>query len=352
MAKGAEDSAFYNLNRLISLNEVGGNPGRFGGTVASFHRLASGYAERWPGTMLSTATHDTKRGEDARLRIAALSEVPHEWSILVRGWMQAHEAYRTRGAPDDNARYLLYQTLAGAWPVDEPRMAEYMLKAVREAKTYTSWLQPNPAYEDALRAYVASLFQNAGFLQQCEAFTQRLDAIAHLSSLSQTLLKLTAPGIPDFYQGTELWDWSLVDPDNRRAVDYERRRELLEEAKELSLPEVLARMDEGLPKLWLIWKTLELREDSPELFRGSYAPALASGPNAECVIAFVRSNRLLTVVPRLTQRLTDEDETTVAVPAGNWRSAFTRARVHGGEVPLKTLLGDFPVALLVKEAAS
>jgi (1->4)-alpha-D-glucan 1-alpha-D-glucosylmutase len=227
-----------------------------------------------------------------------------------------------------------------------------MLKAVREAKAYTSWLQPNPAYEDALRAYIAAVLQNESFLQQCGAFAQRLDAIAHLSSLSQTLLKLTAPGIPDFYQGTELWDWNLVDPDNRRPVDYETRRQLLEQAKELSLPDVLGRMDEGMPKLWLIWKTLDLREDSPELFRGSYAPALASGPNAECVVAFVRASRLLTVVPRLTQRLTDEDETTVAVPGGKWRNAFTKARVHGGEVPLKTLLADFPVALLVKEAAS
>ena len=352
MAKGAEDTAFYSANRLVSLNEVGGNPGRFGATIASFHKLASAYAERWPGTMLSTATHDTKRGEDTRLRIAALSEVPHEWSILVRGWMQGHEAYKTRGAPDDNTRYLLYQTLAGAWPIDEERIAGYMLKAVREAKVFTSWLEPNQAYEEALQAYVAAVMANESFQQQCGAFAGRLDVIAHLSSLSQTLLKLTAPGIPDFYQGTELWDWNLVDPDNRRPVDYYSRLKLLLGAQELSLPDVLARMDEGLPKLWLIWKTLELREASPELFRGSYTPAFASGPNAECVIAFMRAGRLLTVVPRLTQRFTDEDETTVAVPAGKWRNALSKVRVHGGDVPIKSLLADFPVAILVKEAAS
>jgi (1->4)-alpha-D-glucan 1-alpha-D-glucosylmutase len=352
MAKGAEDTAFYNANRLVSLNEVGANPGRFGGTVASFHKLAGVYADRWPGTMLSTATHDTKRGEDTRLRIDALSEVPLEWSILVRGWMQSHEAYRTPDGPDDNTRYLLYQTLAGAWPIDYDRIAEYMLKAVREAKTYTSWVTPNQAYEDALHAYVAAVMDNETFLQQCAAFADRLDAIAHISSLSQTLLKLTAPGIPDVYQGTELWDHSLVDPDNRRPVDYASRSRLLLEAKDLTLPEVMARMDEGLPKLWLIWKTLELRDDSPELFRGSYAACLASGPNADSIVSFVRGGRLMTVVPRLIQRFTDEDETTVTVPAGKWRNIFTRARVHSGEVPVRTLLADFPVALLVKEAAS
>ena len=352
MAKGAEDTAFYSANRLVSLNEVGGNPGRFGANPSSFHKLASAYADRWPGTMLPTATHDTKRGEDTRLRIAALSEVPHEWSILVRGWLQAHEAYRPREGPDDNTRYLLYQTLAGASPVDEERATAYMLKAVREAKTYTSWTETNEAYEDALRDYIAAVLANETFQQQCAAFAERLDAIAHLSSLSQTMLKLTAPGIPDIYQGTELWDWSLVDPDNRRPVDYEKRFELLREVEDLKLHEALDRMDEGVPKLWLIRKMLELREDSPELFRGAYTPALASGPNADCVIAFVRGGRALTVVPRLTQRFTDNDETTVAVPAGKWRNAFTRARVNGGEVPIKTLLADFPVAILVKEAVS
>ena len=168
----------------------------------------------------------------------------------------------------------------------------------------------------------------------------------------RALLKLTAPGIPDFYQGTELWDWSLVDPDNRRPVDYEMRLALLQAVQHLSIPQIMARMDEGLPKLWLIWKTLALREDSPELFRGSYSPAQVSGHNADCVIAFVRAGQLLTVVPRLTQRLTDGDETTVAVPGGKWRNAFTKARVSGGDVPIKTLLAEFPVALLVKEGAS
>jgi (1->4)-alpha-D-glucan 1-alpha-D-glucosylmutase len=352
MAKGAEDTAFYTANRLVCLNEVGGNPGRFGATVGSFHRLCSNYAEAWPGTMLPTATHDTKRGEDVRTRIAALSETVYEWSMLVRGWMQAHEAFKTNGAPDDNTRYLLYQTLVGAWPAGEERIASYMLKAVREAKTHTSWLATDDGYEAALRQYVAALMANEAFLAQCGAFAGRLASIAHLSSLSQTLLKLTAPGIPDFYQGTELWDLNLVDPDNRRPVDYEARARLLEEVQTLSLPEVLERMPEGVPKLWLIRKTLELRNDSPELFRGAYTPVYASGPNADCVIAFIRAGRLLTVVPRLPQRFSDEDETAVSVPQGKWRSVFTKARVHAGEVPVRTLLADFPVALLVRETVS
>ncbi len=352
MAKGAEDTAFYNFNRLVSLNEVGGNPGRFGANVSSFHRLVSTYADRWPGTMLASATHDTKRGEDTRLRIDALSEVPHEWSILVRGWMQGHEAYKTQGAPDDNTRYLLYQSLVGAWPVSEERIRAYMLKAVREAKTYTSWVDSNEAYENALQSYIAAVLENESFVQQCGALATRLDGIAHLSSLSQTLLKLTAPGIPDFYQGTELWDWSLVDPDNRRPVDYEQRVDMLREVQKLTPQEALARMDDGATKLWLIWQMLVLRDESPELFRGGYAPAVASGPNADCIIAFTRAGKSMTIVPRLTQRFTDSDETTVAIPGGKWRNALTNATVRGGDVSIRTLLSQFPVAFLIKEAAS
>ncbi len=265
---------------------------------------------------------------------------------------RATRAIKTYGGPDDNTRYLLYQALVGAWPVSEERIGAYMLKAVREAKSYTSWVEPNETYETALQTYITAVLENESFQQQCSAFAERLDAIAHLSSLSQTLLKLTAPGIPDFYQGTELWDWSLVDPDNRRPVDYEKRLALLREVQALSPADVQQRWDEGLPKLWLIWKTLELREESPELFRGLYAPALASGPNAESVIAFVRAGKSMTVVPRLTQRFSDAEETTVAVPGGKWRNAFTNARIKGGDVPIKTLLADFPVAFLVKEAAS
>jgi (1->4)-alpha-D-glucan 1-alpha-D-glucosylmutase len=352
MAKGAEDTAFYNFNRLVSLNEVGGNPGRFGVNVSTFHRLVSAYAERWPGTMLSTATHDTKHGEDTRLRIDALSEVPDEWSTLVRGWMQDHETHKIEGAPDDNARYLLYQSLVGAWPVSEERIHNYMLKAVREAKAHTSWVDSNEAYEGALQGYIAAVLRNESLMQECGDFATRLDGITHLSSLSQTLLKLTAPGFPDFYQGTELWDRSLVDPDNRRPVDYEKRLELLREVQGLSPQDALARMDEGVTKLWLIWRTLALRDESPELFRGAYAPAVATGPNAECVIAFTRAGKSMTVVPRLIQRFTDADETTVAVPGGLWRNAFTHAGVRGGDVSIRTLLSDFPVAFLIKEGAS
>jgi (1->4)-alpha-D-glucan 1-alpha-D-glucosylmutase len=352
MAKGAEDTAFYSANRLICLNEVGANPGEFGTPAAGFHRLASGYAEHWPGTMLSTATHDTKRGEDTRLRIAAISEASQEWSTLIRGWMQDHEPYKTDGFPDDNTRYFLYQSLGGVWPVDVDRIGAYMLKAAREAKTYTSWMDPDHAYEHALRTYVLKLMKDDSFRGWCGAFARSLDSIAHHSSLAQTLLKLTAPGIPDFYQGTELWDHSLVDPDNRRPVDYETRARLLREVRELSFEEVLGRWEEGAPKLWMIWKVLQLRNDSPGLFCGEYTPVFATGPNADCVIAFLRSGRLLTVVRRLTQRTGPGDDTAVAVPQGRWRNVFTDQPVHGGDVPLKALLSGFPVALLVKEAAT
>jgi (1->4)-alpha-D-glucan 1-alpha-D-glucosylmutase len=353
MAKGAEDTAFYCYNRLASLNEVGGDPGRFGVPPATFHALCARNAERWPRTLLTTSTHDTKRGEDVRLRIDAISELTQEWLALVARWGQAHERYRRGGLPDRNATYLLYQTLAGAWPLDEARAWEYTLKAAHEAKTYTSWIEPDEAYESALRSFVSALLNDVTFRDECAAFAARLDVIARTTSLSQTLLKLTAPGVPDFYQGTELWQLSLVDPDNRRLVDYELRRRLLDQAKRMSAAEVLRENDSGLPKLWLIWKTLSLRRQRPELFDGAYEPVYASGARGDCVVALRRGERLIAVVPRLVSRLGDGwDDTSLTLPEGAWRNWLTGAEIGRGDVPAGELLRDFPVALLVRGEAA
>jgi (1->4)-alpha-D-glucan 1-alpha-D-glucosylmutase len=347
MAKGAEDTAFYNYNRLVALNEVGGNPGAMGTGLEAFHMACAANADRWPLTMLATSTHDTKRGEDTRVRIDALSELPVEWSAFVHRCMQAHERYRTEDAPDNNARYLLYQTLAGAWPIDPDRANDYMLKAVREAKAFTSWQNPDEAYERAMHDYVESVLADQEFVSECSEFVGRIDAIARVSSLSQTLLKLTAPGIPDFYQGAELWEHSLVDPDNRRPVDYESRHRLLDELPRMTAQEAMDQLDSGIPKLWLIWKTLASRRRHFEAFAGAYTPLFAEGAKADCVVAFMRAGEVLTVAPRLIGQLQDGwHDTVLRLPEGRWHNVLTEETTSSGEVALSDLLRDFPVALL------
>ena len=276
MAKGVEDTAFYNFHRLVALNEVGGSPGELGLSVEDFHRLSAEAQRLWPAAMLATSTHDTKRSEDVRARLSLLAEIPERWGEAVRGWFERNARHReSDDCPDRNAEYLLYQTLVGAWPISAERAAAYMEKATREAKAHTSWTRTNPEYEEALRGFVNGVLDDPEFVADLEAFVAPLVEPGRINSLAQTLLKLTSPGVPDFYQGSELWDLSLVDPDNRRPVDYELRRRLLAELKEGRPPEaILARMDEGLPKLWLIHQGLQLRRRLPEAFgpEGDYEP--------------------------------------------------------------------------------
>jgi (1->4)-alpha-D-glucan 1-alpha-D-glucosylmutase len=355
MAKGVEDTAFYNFHRLISLNEVGGSPGEFGLSVAEFHRLSAEAQRLWPRAMLATSTHDTKRSEDVRARISLFSEIPERWGEAARGWFERNAKHRQgprRELPDRNAEYLLYQTLAGAWPISAERAAAYMEKATREAKVHTSWTRPNPEYEEALRAFVGGVLDDAGFVADLEAFVAPLVEPARVNSLAQTLLKLTAPGVPDFYQGTEIWDLSLVDPDNRRPVDYDLRRRLLADLKRgLTPEEILARMEEGLPKLWVIHQGLHLRRRNPEPFgpQGDYEPLRASGPRADHAVAFARRGEVAVVVPRLPLRLSgDWQGTTLELPPGAWRNELTGEEVEGGERPVAELLARFPVALLAR----
>ncbi|HEY2290937.1 MAG TPA: malto-oligosyltrehalose synthase [Thermoanaerobaculia bacterium] len=352
MAKGVEDTAFYNFHRLIALNEVGGSPGDFGLSVEAFHSLSVESQRLWPRALLATSTHDTKRSEDVRARISLLSEIPEEWGRAARRWFDRNTKYRRGDLPDRNAEYLFYQTLVGAWPISAERAAAYMEKAAREAKAHTSWTRQNPEYEEALRAFVTSALDDGDFVADLEAFVAPLVAPGRINSLTQTLLKIAAPGVPDFYQGSEIWDLSLVDPDNRRPVDYELLRRLLDDLKRRMIPEeILARMDDGLPKLWLIHQGLRLRRRSPEAFgpAGAYEPLRAVGPRAEHVVAFARGGAVAAVAPRLPLRLQgDWRGTALELPPGSWRDELTGEEIAGGRRPVADLLARFPVALLAR----
>jgi (1->4)-alpha-D-glucan 1-alpha-D-glucosylmutase len=332
------------------LNEVGGDPGRFGVSLEDFHRESAAAQASWPRTMTAVSTHDTKRSEDVRLRLHLLSEIPERWGEAVRRWIAHNERHRRGDAPDRNTEYLLYQTLVGAWPLETERALAYMEKAAREAKAFTSWTRVNGAWEEELRTFITKVLADEEFLADLEAFTAPLVAPGRISSLAQTLIRLTAPGVPDTYQGTEIWDLSLVDPDNRRPVDYGLRRRLLAELKGgLSPEQILARMDDGLPKLWVLHRALELRRCLPEAFgeEGAYEPLAARGERAGHAVAFVRGGQAVTVAPRLVIGLDrDWQDTALDLPAGSWRNELTGERIEGGEIRLRDLLGRFPAALL------
>lgn len=352
MAKGVEDTAFYCYNRLVSLNEVGGDPGRFGLGVEGFHRWCERMQRDWPQTLLATATHDTKRGEDVRLRISLLSEIPQRWQEAVRRWSARNARHRLGGWYDANAEYLLYQTLVGLWPIERERLTEYVLKAAHEAKMHTSWIEPDADYERGLTTFVEGVIGDAEFTADLEAFLAPLLWPARISSLAQTLIKLTAPGVPDFYQGSELWDLSLVDPDNRRPVDFALRRRLLSELDGLSPAGAMARMDDALPKMLVVRKALAARRRLADCFGpdGAYRKLGGQGAKEKHLLAFVRGERVATVVPRLTVAWTgDWGDTQLHLPAGTWVDEFTGRTVTEERVRLKELLADFPVALLVKQ---
>jgi (1->4)-alpha-D-glucan 1-alpha-D-glucosylmutase len=248
--------------------------------------------------------------------------------------------------------YLLYQTLAGAWPLDQERMHGYAEKAAREAKTHTSWTRVNAEYEEALHSFVSSLYQDAAFLAELEALVQDIAYPGYVNSLAQTLLKLTCPGVPDLYQGTELWDFSLVDPDNRRPVKYSTRRDLLAQTERLTAREIMDRTDEGLPKLWLIRQGLSLRRRLPEAFgpAGSYAPLRISGEKAEHALAFARGEHVVSLLTRLPLTFNGRwEDTTISLPQGGWRDLLTNTRIQGGDQAVRGLLQSFPVALLLRE---
>nr|MCU0973435.1 malto-oligosyltrehalose synthase [Burkholderiales bacterium] len=399
MAKGVEDTAFYRYHRLISVNEVGGDPTCLGFTVAAFHGASQDRAAKWPHTMLTTSTHDSKRSEDVRTRIDALSELPAAWRLGMRRWSRLNRSRKRavdgESAPSPNDEYLLYQTLIGTWPLAplaedglasyRDRIQAYMTKAVREAKVESSWINVNAPYEAALSGFIDALLAKTDgnlFLQDFLPLQRRVAWLGMLNSLSQTLIKLTSPGVPDIYQGNELWDLSLVDPDNRRPVDYEQRSLLLAEMQERLAAEgiaaamgteaVLQNWADGAPKMYLIWRALQLRREYPRLFaEGDYTPLAAAGERAENVVAYARRQgdvAVIAVAGRLFGRLVAEPSDLPLGPAVWGDTTVPTGILLDGSRPLDVLTGqsvevrdgrlrmaevfsDFPAALLLCEGA-
>ena len=353
MAKGVEDTAYYSFNRMIALNDVGGSPDVFGITQQAFYQWTREIHKKWPRTMLATSTHDTKRSEDARARLFVLSEIPGLWAGACREWSEIGRQYRSGEYPDSNLEYHLYQVIAGAWPIEKARIIQYAEKAAREAKTHTSWTERNEEYETAVRKFIDGIYGDSRFRRALEEFVAGIRDPGRVNSLAQTLIKLTAPGVPDFYQGCELWDLSLVDPDNRRAVDFGRRRALLSQIKNASPDQVMERADEGLPKLWLIKQGLALRRNHPEWFgaEADIQRLRVRGSRADHAIAYIRAGSVIAVAPRLTVKLAgDWRNTAVDLPEGEWLNHLTGDRWGQGLNGVAELLRRFPVALLSREA--
>ncbi len=421
MAKGVEDTVFYVYNRLVSLNEVGGNPEKFGTPPEAFHGQNIERTKFWPSSLITTATHDNKRGEDVRARINVLSEIPDQWRESLGRWRRMNKKKKTlidgRWAPDPNEEYLLYQTLLGSWPLNpdnelpvpfiervatslfgawpfhpeneaeidlfKKRIKEYMVKALREAKIHTSWINPDPVYEEALLQFIDTLLSPSpdnAFLKDFEPLQQRMAYSGMFNSLSQTLLKITSPGTPDFYQGTELWDFSLADPDNRRPVDFKIRKEMLKALKKKMgtagkgltglVKELLRNWRDGRIKLYLTFKSLNFRKEHHRLFaEGAYLPLLSDGNLKSHVCAFARQGEgqtVLAIVPRLLIPLVSsldalpigkvwEDSRIIIpdeIPGPEFQNIFTGEIVRVAEeegkraLPLKEVLADFPCALL------
>ena len=350
MAKGVEDTTFYCFDRLLSCNEVGASASLVGISNDKFHEYCHYLSECWPNNQLATSTHDNKRSEDVRTRISILSEIPERWAEALHQWAALTEASWKNRTPDRHAEYLLYQTLIGAWPIDAARSWQYMLKASREAKIKTSWHEPNAGYEANIQGFTEAVFENPDFISSLEKFIEPLIQPGRINSLAQTLIKLVVPGVPDFYQGTELWDLSLVDPDNRRPVDYAKRRTMLDRCVGLSGPETLADWASGLPKLWLIARVLKLRSERPDDFAedSKYQPLVAQGSKLANILAFGRGANLIVAVPRLMTTIGDDwADTQLRLPPGTWQNAFTEATVADSVSP-HDLFGAFPVALLIR----
>ncbi|HEX3053095.1 MAG TPA: malto-oligosyltrehalose synthase [Aggregatilineaceae bacterium] len=380
MAKSVEDTAFYIYNRLIALNEVGGHPEQFGSSLDVFHAQNQNRVQYWPQAMLSTSTHDTKRGEDTRARISVLSEIPQEWEQVIHRWSEMNAGFKTiideSPAPSRNDEYLFYQTILGAWPPGETmpddsfreRMVDYMVKAANESKIHSSWINPDEDYIAALSNFVRNVLdreQNPQFLDDYVPFQRRISYFGQFNSLSQTLLKLTSPGVPDIYQGSELWNLNLVDPDNRRPINYDERRERLADLKnrwddQLALvQELVNTSDTGQIKLYVTSCTLQFRREHEALFTyGDYVPLEVEGNMVDHVCAFSRNHEgdhVAVIVPRLIVGLTHGEErlplgdvwgdTRLKLPHPRYRNLLTGEEIVS-ENNLAQILSHFSLALL------
>jgi (1->4)-alpha-D-glucan 1-alpha-D-glucosylmutase len=336
-AKGVEDTAFYRHARLLSLNEVGGDPGRFGRSLESFHRHAATLQADSPTAMTTLSTHDTKRGEDVRARLAVLSELTGEWERAIRRWLPVGSRL---GCPDDRTGYFFWQTLVGAWPLDVERATRYMQKAMREAKVATSWQSPDLPYEEAVHTFVTNVLTDDDLLADVATFVDTLEPYARANSLAQKLIQVTMPGVPDTYQGCELSAFTLVDPDNRGAVDFATRRAELETMFD--------------PKLRVTATALRLRRDHPGWFRG-YLPIAATGPGADHLVAFSRSPEVVVFATRFSAHLERTGgwrDTVVELPeavpsGGEWVDALSGHEHEAGDITVAQLLQQSSVALLV-----
>jgi len=355
-AKGVEDTAGYRWPRLIELNEVGCDPDRFGVPPGEFHAVAGRLAADWPATMTTLSTHDTKREEDVRARLAVLAELPREWGRQVRLWHEralTPRLYgRTAAVVDPDTEYLLWQTLVGAWPIGDERLSGYLTKAVREDKRRTSWTSPDQEYEAAVLRLAARVLDDAWLSGSVADFVRGIAADAAVNSLGAKLVQLTMPGVPDVYQGCELAGLSLVDPDNRRPVGFPRTRSALSalDASADASASMLGNL--SWAKLLVTARALRLRRARPEWFAGSYQPLPATGPAAAHLTAFRRGGRAVTVVTRLPvslRRAGGWRDTVLPLPDGTWTDLLTSAVYEGGAVPAAELTGRLPVALLVPE---
>ena len=345
MAKGIEDTAFYRWFRLTSLNEVGGDPEHFGVSPEEFHAFAARLNEQWPRTMTTLSTHDTKRSEDVRARLAVLSEQPAAWVEAVRSWRELSADYRGP-LVDGSTEYLVWQTLLGTWdegPLAEERLQAYLQKAIREGKRHTSWTSPDSEYEEAVAGFAAAVLADAAVLESVRRFAAAQAGFIRAATLGQKLIQLTMPGVPDVYQGSELVDLSLVDPDNRRPVDYRHRIERLARLDEGGHPVGLADQ-----KLLVTSRALRLRRQQPEAFAGSYTPLPTSNGHA---VAFARGEAVITLATRLPvalHRLGGWGDSTVVLPDGEWQDVLTGRSVGGRAARIHELLADLPVALLAR----
>jgi (1->4)-alpha-D-glucan 1-alpha-D-glucosylmutase len=380
MAKAMEDTSFYRYNRLLSLNEVGGDPRQFGVTPSAFHHLMQERAKTWPHAMSVLSTHDTKRGADLRARLNVLSELAPEWNQRVRRWASLNRFKRGKvngdPAPSPNDEYAIYQTLLGAWPADGEidafgeRLKGAVLKSMREAKRRTSWNNPNEAYETACLRFVERLLESDRqnpFLDDFLVFQQRVARIGVLNSLSQLVVSLTAPGVPDTYQGCDLWDFNMVDPDNRRPVDFEQRRRMLADMTTVDrralLRDSLENWQDGRIKLAVVTALLRCRREHADLFRqGSYDVIAINGPLSHHVIAFSRRDGATTCVViagRLFARMVGDQarydgaavwqDARITLPDGlqTLTNLLTGATVSDPELQLSEILADLPVAVLL-----